>query len=78
MKNSWSLSCFGALGKRDKTFSGNLNAKIVIAKKKSIKKLNPFVGAKKRKKHVKSAKDIDGKVRQTFLSKKKKSGKSGS
>lgn len=73
MKTSWSLSCFGSLGKRGKTISGNLNA-TVVSKKTISKKIFSSI---KRKNHVKSKKNIDGKVRQTFLPKKKKIGKVG-
>lgn len=61
-KKSWSLSCFGILGKRGKSFQGGVDAtvKTTSSIKKHIKRLTK----KKKKKNVvtRIPKDDDGKV----------------
>ena len=61
-KKSCSLSCFGVLGKRGKSFQGGVDAtvKVTNSKKKHLKRLTK----KKKKKHVVTgiSKDDDGKV----------------
>lgn len=51
MKKSWSLSCFGILGKRGKSLKGNIKAKVLVeeGKKGTAKRVKgPIKKLKKR------------------------------